>query len=243
MLQQLNGPNRNNTAVLLQAMTPIQDQLVKLLRRLKSTRLRHVPRMSLPPAAAATSPRRTVPAIPASPPRAANVTFPTAPGDRTLPTAPFFEYPAGWFDNSQEIPDLSNIQDISLDYGISGEGIDWPRDDNFSIHEDADDSGSFHPTQNSSRLNENATFDTSTAAGPLPNVGSPRSPRSPRRSNVLNQTFQQRPGTSVPYQIRESSNWRNHDGSLSQVSRTVSGPDVSMVRDLETSLSPFQSSR
>ncbi|KAL1375952.1 hypothetical protein pipiens_017170 [Culex pipiens pipiens] len=265
LLQHLNGHGSNNPQALLAAMEPIQRQLAKLRRQLKVVRQRQLAPAAVPLNATyrgaaplnTTLPRvldatyaaplnTTRPTV-ASPGRVGlprldttyataaatmrnapgiNATFPAPPANRTLPTPDDYQCPPGF----REISNLESWLDESSTREASTRdptqvSLERSYDANYypdmnRIVAELESSGAFRPPLSSTQPEMDVTFDrgAAIAGGPAPNP------------------------SPISYQVRESNNTRNLDGSLSHVSRTVSGPDMTNVSALNTSLPPFDSS-
>lgn len=177
-----------------------------------------------------------------------NATFPAPPANRTLPTPDDYQCPPGF----REISNLESWLDESSTREASTRdptqvSLEQSYDANYypdmnRIVADLESSDAFRPPLSSTQPEMDVTFDrgAAIAGGPAPNVSLlPRRVAELRASGNISRRQQPSP---ISYQIRESNNTRNLDGSLSHVSRTVSGPDMTNVSVLNTSLPPFDSS-
>lgn len=227
MLHNMN--DEIDEAALLQAMAPIQQMLLRLVRRIEM--------LSKPSYANRTRPIKHLPTTTQrrSTPIAQPRRLPIVNQTRTRVSAKeSFKIPPGW----REISNLDSYVNESSEMGpgMGSEGTldQTPMMSDFEYSHDQDyhpsfnrevatleGSDRFFPVHQSTRRELDQTY--SRAGTPSMQSRSRRVPAPDRR------TFRKADGT---YAVRETINTTNPDGSFQRITKTISGPDVSIIQNL-----------
>lgn len=222
-----------NEGALLQAMVPIQQMLVRLVRRIQMLSTPGLANKTRPARhlTPSSTPRRSGPV--ARPRKLPNVTQTRTSG----PGTPSFVIPPGW----REISNLDSYLDESseLELGMGSEGTfdQTPMMSDFEYSHDQDyhpsfnrevaaleDSDRFLPVHQSTPRNMDQTYNRTARSSAQPIPRRVEQLRKPNRN-----TFRKGDGT---YAVRETINTTNPDGSFQRITKTVSGPDVSIIQNL-----------
>lgn len=221
-----------NEADLLQAMVPIQQMLLRLVRRIQM--------LSTPGLANRTRPGRQL--TPSTPRRSAPVAqprkLPNVTRTRTsTPGTPSFVVPPGWREISNLDSYLNESSEVGLGMGSEGTFDQTPMMSDFEYSHDQDyypsfnrnvssfeDSSRFLPVHQSTPRDLDQTYSRAARSSAQPIPRRVEQLRKPNRS-----TFRKGDGT---YAVRETINTTNPDGSFQRITKTVSGPDVSIIQNL-----------
>lgn len=236
-------------AELLQFMTPIQQLLSRLILRLKKPATPRLtagttprsygapsakPSLSTPRRQYQTQPRQ----IMTTPKRAVNATRTTG--------SPSFKIPPGW----REISNLDDYFDESsgVELGMGSEGTfdETPMISGFEYSQDMDyypsmnrnisdleSSDQFQPVHQSTQRQFDDTYSRPSSARLPKRVVELRTP-----TGSSKRTIQKADGT---YAVRETINTTKPDGTFQRITRTVSGPNVSVVQNLSESVAELPS--
>lgn len=223
-----------NEADLLQAMVPIQQMLLRLVRRIqmlstpgltnRTRPIKHLP---------STTQRRSTPI--AQPRRLPNITHQRT--RTTKPATDSFEIPPGWREISNLDSYLNESSEMGPGMGSEGTLDQTPMMSDFEYSHDQDyhpsfnrevapleDSDRFYPVHQSTRRDMDQSY---TRAGT--SSTQPRPKRVDQLRGPDRMTFRKADGT---YAVRETINTTNPDGSFQRITKTISGPNVSIIQNL-----------
>ncbi|XP_055526898.1 uncharacterized protein LOC129719528 [Wyeomyia smithii] len=255
LYQNMMVGDQTSNALLMQSLAPIKQMLDHLMRKIRATPVRAQPpatrhtftagtrSATLPPLPSRT-PARGVTSKPATVVRHPKIssTFKassTMDSSRSTASKPSFVVPPGW----REISNLDDWMDDSMDNSddiypqMDSDAMDeTPMMSGFEYSQDQD----YYPSYNvevadlESSKTFQPTFQSTMHFGPRNATTSRQSPLPKRvtelrRSEPSRQTFRQADGT---YAVRETINTTNPDGSFQRITKTVSGPDVSIIQNL-----------